>query len=1329
MHLPFVKILLFLFLCLGINHWIPTHAQTQSWIAVYADHSRSQSVWRFEQIEMPEHLEVQSVRDRIQDPDLQWVEPNHSVQAMVLPNDPHYAQQWALRNVGQNGGIPGADLLAEIAWDTQRTADSIVVGILDSGIDWQHPDLVHNLWQNLAEDADGDGKVLEWNGTQWIFDPGDENGIDDDQNGYIDDFIGWDFVNNDNNPSDDHFFGHGTHVAGIIGAEGNNGIGITGVSWQVQIMGLKFLNPTGTGYTSDAIEALQYALGMGAHLSNHSWGGSIYSQAFDQVVQQADQQGHMLIAAAGNNFGNDNDLAPLFPASLPHENVFSVGASNEEDIIARFSNIGMNSVDLFAPGRGIFSTLPQNRYGYLSGTSMAAPFVSGALALLYSQRGVLPPVKTKEILLRAVKPVPSMYKKSLSGGRLDLSSILQSNVHFQQTSPRLEVAGAANAQGNWLKIGEKGNEAWVGNYDGSGHRKWEFTYSGVRFHSAQAHGDRWYIAGNTINSPQQGLLIVLDNTGQLLWNRRFQSITANQLETLAINELGIWLAGTLFSPIDTSIWLSKLDFGGQSLWTRQYFLSGQDWYPHALVLGPDPGAWFLGRADRQESLLLHIDSQGIAQEAYGINHDTAQALLPVNLQLSPGTDQLSIAFQAHRTNGEQAFLLASWERDDHLLEEGQAWYVPQSASPSPSGKGAPGPRGEWILSSSAHTTDLWVGILNQGRWFAQTLYQGASTQTVPQWITWKDGAGLSLGIQEGASHRWIKTDLQGRTPCFASSAQQSVSKTTPPTLQAINPSSTLLNWSLDSLVLTAQIQQATDSIVCDDSDCEVSSYFRLASSLLCPMTLLSVSNLSSQATSYQWWLDDSLISTDANPTYLLPEDEGYYRLRLFAEDGSCVDTFGLTIQIEEEPQLASIDTLHCGPFLWLSAPIQKPGYQYLWLDSVGNILSDKSVVQLTFSGEFELSVTNACGEIENAEILVQLMPGCLWPGDVDADGVVSLQDYLLIGMAHNSIGSMRHNASTLFTPQIAPAWNQQFPTTHPLAPQINYSFADANGDGQVDIESDGLVVKQNFQAQIPGTIADTSPTVVELVYDQNSVFVGDTAYFDILVENIDSSALHDLYGITITLSYDLPLTQPIQFYPDSSLLGNLSEIDTLIVLDQANRKLYLGMTRLDQTGQSGSGMLVRGGVTVYIDDIGVFGALQERAFLTLTVSQVELVRSDGSEIAVHNLSAQGSTPLEVKIQEEITTNLEPPLTQLSGWKYGPNPTREELWLYPPKDFFSATPLEASLWSNMGQQVWAQQLDDLSAQKAQRISFPQLPSGYYWLRFSNLELPSIPLMIR
>lgn len=284
--------------------------------------------------------------------------PDFKIRAQSIPNDPSFSSLWGLTNNGSQGGSTTADINIEPAW-ALGTTSTVVTAVIDSGIDYNHPDLASNIWINRNEVAG--------------------NGVDDDRNGYVDDIRGWDFANNDNNPMDDN--GHGTHVAGTIGAVGNNGVGVVGVAWQTSIMALKFLDANGSGSLSSAISAINYARVNGAKVINASWGGGGFSSALQSAITQFVSSGGIFVAAAGNESSN-NVTTPSFPAN--YTGVISVGASTRTDTLASFSNFGTN-VDVVAPGQSILSTLPNNRYGTLSGTSMAAPHVAGALALLWSQ--------------------------------------------------------------------------------------------------------------------------------------------------------------------------------------------------------------------------------------------------------------------------------------------------------------------------------------------------------------------------------------------------------------------------------------------------------------------------------------------------------------------------------------------------------------------------------------------------------------------------------------------------------------------------------------------------------------------------------------------------------------------------------------------------------------------------------------------------------------------------------------------------------------------------------------------------------------------------------
>ena len=343
------------------------------------------------------------------DPRVRYVERNYRVQAADhgSPNDPSFHLQWGLDNFGQAvKGFPGtadADIDAEEAWGTATGSGGIVVGILDTGLDLTHPDLAGNVWVNAGENCAGCRT----------------DGVDNDGNGYVDDWRGWDFVNNDNNPNDDH--GHGSHVAGIIGAVGNNGVGVAGVNWDVQLMPLKFLSATGSGTTADAIEALLYATANGADLTNNSWAGAPFSQAMLDAINQADAANSLFVAAAGND-SLDRDTYADYPAAYDAPNIVVTAATDSDDVKAWFSAYGARTVDLGAPGVDVYSTWRLGTYNYASGTSMATPHVAGAVALAKEAFPGASDVGLKALLLRTTDPNSSLTGRSTSGGRLNANA-------------------------------------------------------------------------------------------------------------------------------------------------------------------------------------------------------------------------------------------------------------------------------------------------------------------------------------------------------------------------------------------------------------------------------------------------------------------------------------------------------------------------------------------------------------------------------------------------------------------------------------------------------------------------------------------------------------------------------------------------------------------------------------------------------------------------------------------------------------------------------------------------------------------------------------------
>ncbi|MBI4231006.1 MAG: choice-of-anchor D domain-containing protein [Planctomycetes bacterium] len=327
-------------------------------------------------------------------PRVEYAEPNSIVRADLLPDDPRFPELWGLRNTGQNGGTPGADIHAEMAWNVSTGSRTVRVAVIDTGIDYTHPDLAANIWANPDEIP--------------------ANGIDDDHNGFVDDLRGWDFVNDDNDPRDD--MGHGTHVAGTIGAVGDNGTGVAGVDWQVSLVPVKFLDAGGSGTTADAVAAVDYAAALGVDVMNASWGSTEDSRALYDAI--AGGGGSLFVAAAGND-ALDNDAVPHFPSNYDLPNVIAVAATDRHDLKADFSDWGATTVDLGAPGVDILSTIPGGGYGLASGTSMAAPHVSGVAALVRAAAPGIEIAQMRQRLLDSVDPIPALSGITVSGGRLN----------------------------------------------------------------------------------------------------------------------------------------------------------------------------------------------------------------------------------------------------------------------------------------------------------------------------------------------------------------------------------------------------------------------------------------------------------------------------------------------------------------------------------------------------------------------------------------------------------------------------------------------------------------------------------------------------------------------------------------------------------------------------------------------------------------------------------------------------------------------------------------------------------------------------------------------
>jgi sugar lactone lactonase YvrE len=319
-----------------------------------------------------------------------------------VPDDPRFPEQDSLQNTGQMGGRPGADIRMVAAWDIRRTSPDVIVAVLDMGINHDHPDLVDNMYRDRRELP--------------------ANGVDDDHNGFIDDWSGWDFVNNDNDP--EPASDHATGAASIIGARGNNGLAIAGITWEVQLLNVKVNDSTG-GTTANLIAGINYARTRGARILSMSLGGYPYSAATLEAIEVARTADILLVIAAGNG-GTDNDGVPFYPSSYASDNIIAVANTNNlDELNLAASSYGLQSVDLGAPGTHLLGLGLGSGYRYGNGTSSATPHVAGVAALLLAERPDATVADVRRWILSTTDPLASLAGRCVTGGRLNAYAALR----------------------------------------------------------------------------------------------------------------------------------------------------------------------------------------------------------------------------------------------------------------------------------------------------------------------------------------------------------------------------------------------------------------------------------------------------------------------------------------------------------------------------------------------------------------------------------------------------------------------------------------------------------------------------------------------------------------------------------------------------------------------------------------------------------------------------------------------------------------------------------------------------------------------------------------
>lgn len=1145
-------------------------------------------------------------------PAVLFCEADAPIGAAFSPNDPEFAQQWPLANRGQLSGFSGYDLGITQAWERTTGSQNVVVSVFDSGIDFTHPDLAENIWQNLAEDADGDGRTLEFVNGQWRLDPGDLNGIDGDGNGFVDDLIGWDFVNNDNNPMDDHLFGHGTHVAGIIGAKGNNGTGIAGVAWNVRLQSLKILNAQGSGRVSDAIAALSYALATGAPVSNHSWGGPFQSSALQLAFQQAGSQNHVLVTAAGNNFGLNIDRTGFFPASYTFDHQISVAAHDSRGRLTAFSNTGQQSVDLAAPGEGIYSTLPNNGYGYLSGTSMAAPYVTGALALILSAHPGYTSTEALRLLSRSVVQDTSLVGKTLLGGRLFLGNTLGAagSIRTALTAGARAPAFAVTNQGVYLAGGSPG---WLSVFSQlDNHEVFSFP-GGQEPTDAAAIPGGFLVAGNRTGG---WFVAEMDLTGQSIQAKSVNS-PQTQVQKIAAFGSSIQVSGVkndslFWSSLDASLnpsrtWVSY--WPNDSL--RVTALTGRN--AAQVVVA---GTWFLqGKA---AGFVALADTTGASPVVLLYEFPTEPVYFDaVSLQ---GGDLL-VATRAGLGAVRPGLL--------EMGEDGTPVYHALAAGTFPglvTTRLSPGDPGAiWMIGTNSEARILRADLESPEDEFAASVISGQHTA-----LTGSTGRVLALG-KSGSDlifHQFTPGSMDG---CNASETTLALEEHESPSVRLAALVTRQFGIQAAPFTLPTPLAESA-AFTCRTDTCNLEAYFEVNPQLPCEEQDLFLFNTSRGGGQLQWFIDGAPYSTQQNPVYELDDDEDEITIGLAITQGVCRSFFEITLEVQPSIQPDIMDTTVCGSRVVIRSNVEAS--RYSWQDANGLEIGTGPEIAITQSGSYLLEVEDFCGNVKNDQFQVTLTPGCVWPGDVNTDGLVNSEDLLALALVNGQTGPVRPNATTQYIGQQGPVWPSGFPLNNALAPGVNLAHADADGNGIIDAIADGAVIRQNATKTgfLPPVLAPGQPTLT-IRTQQTSLLAGDTLRFEVGLESPSGAPLPQFHGLAATLDFSLPINRPVVVNTQGSVLFNPGPIPgtSLSIAGRNGTNYELAITRSNQLDAVRAGRVGGGGIGIFIDDIGTYGALSDEVFLSFQTRSALVIQANGQLLPINTLAAQASPGVRVSV--------------------------------------------------------------------------------------------------
>jgi len=1142
---------------------------------------------------------------------IEYIEPDFAYDAQINPNDPSFPLQWGLENTGQTGGTQNSDMMLPQAWELHTGSKRIIVGVIDTGVDFLHDDLAPNIWQNLAEDADNDGHTIEFINNQWVLDPGDLDNIDADGNGYVDDLVGWDFVNDDNNPLDDN--NHGTHVAGSIGARGNNGKGITGVNWDTQIMVLKAFDAEGTGGLTNIVEALAYARAMGAHITNNSWGGSAYSQALFDEIDANRNEGQLLIAAAGN-IGSNNDNTPIYPASYEIDNIISVGSSDHNDQLSSFSNYGLMTVDLLAPGSDIYSTLPNNQYGSLSGTSMAAAHVSGVAALLWSYMPNKSPKSIKTRILNATDRCPGMEAYSLTGGRLNAARTLN------------PAAASCIQYTNFLQgkkvrdIYTSGDNVWLATNKGvyvidqKNCTRTQYTKRNSGLPTNNIHAVRIDDTGNMWLGTQKGLAM-FDGTQWTVWDTLNSCLSSQKILSIGIHNSAVW--------VGTHKEIAKIEAGG-NLVTIQTGVKIRD-----IEMVNETELW---AATNQG--LIHIQNSNL------YTYTKQNSGLPKNSLTSITKADDGSIWVGTKTAGLAHF-------------DGTNWAVLNTSnSPLPNNAitdVALDKLGQLVIGIGKPndlTQPAGIMFQNNGQWN----YHKRESSPLPHPI-----ANVLYIDQE--NNTWVGTP-NGFTIFFE----------------------------------------------------RIHASFSTAEQDICQFQSVDFTNQSDLVSSYKWYVNNMLETSDQDLNYTFSEP-GTYIVTLVAENGFVTDMHTQIIEVAPFPVAdLGADVAICAESYQFDAGID--GLTYEWTDANGDIVSTERIFTAITSGTYTLTMSNPCGDVSSDQVQLSLTGGCVWPGDVNTDGQVNLLDFLWVGFANGEAGTTRPNASHAYTSQPSPDWGSTFTETNALGQTVDYKHADCDGDGNVDMQTDGAVVKQNINSRM-NLPSNTGGGGLQLEFIQNDSI-------QILAEQIIISYTIELYGpeggdaenvYSVGMSIDFEFEDPIEVDVDCSNSW-LSPAACEKEFYAEESILDVVVTSIDGGNKTGRGKLFDSDIIITLDEVQGGGNISANQILQINkIFNVVAFDNEGNSIPV---SASYSSNAVMNNGQSNASEGTPSIQQFTVY---PNPAEGD---FVNLAFLSETTgqFELRFTDIHGKVVQQQMVEANQGFNTHQLSIQNLSKGFYFIELTN-----------